>query len=410
MEKASKNKLFLASCIALTVTSMTFSIRAGIMNDLNVEFGVTDTQLGWITSMAFLGFPIAMILGGLFYNSIGPRKMMWIAFIGHIIGLIMTIFAANLGGFWGLIISTFFIGFANGAVEAACNPMIADMYPENKTTMLNKFHVWFPGGIVIGSLITHFLGDALGWQGLIAIMIIPTIIYAFLIFGQSFPETRDLESDTGENIKGLVNPLFIFIAICMTITATSELGTGQWVEKILGNQGANPMLILALWAGIMAIGRFFAGPIIHKFNPVGVLFGSAVVSTLGIFLLLNSSGTMTYVATAVFAVGLTYFWPTMIGFVGEYLPRTGALGMSLVGGAGMFGVSVWNPIIGKWLDNAKETAKANGLTGDDIDFFAGQQTLDNLAWFPAALIILFGLLYIYMKRRDFKPNTSSLLD
>jgi len=410
MENASKNKLFLASCIALTVTSMTFSIRAGIMNDLNVEFGVNDTQLGWITSMAFLGFPIAMILGGLFYNSIGPRKMMWIAFIGHIVGIVMTIFAASFGGFWGLIISTFFIGFANGAVEAACNPMIADMYPENKTTMLNKFHVWFPGGIVIGSLITNFAGAALGWQGLLAIMLIPTIIYAVLIFGQTFPEAQDLESNTSENIKGLMNPLFIFIAICMTITATSELGTGQWVEKILGNQGANPMLILALWAGIMAVGRFFAGPIIHKFNPVGVLWGSAIISTIGIFLLLNTSGTMTYLATAIFAIGLTYFWPTMIGFVGEYLPRTGALGMSLVGGAGMFGVSVWSPVIGSWLETAKEKAVAEGLTGDAIDFFAGQQTLDNLAWFPAALILLFGLLYFYMKSKDFKPSNFSFLD
>jgi len=376
-----KNKLFLASCIALTVTSMTFSIRAGIMGDLNTEFGVNDTQLGWITAMAFLGFPIAMILGGLFYNSIGPRKMMWIAFIGHIVGLVMTIFAASLGGFWGLIISTFFIGFANGAVEAACNPMIADMYPENKTTMLNKFHVWFPGGIFIGSLITNFLGEALGWQGLLAIMIIPTIMYGILIFGQTFPKAQDLESDTGENIKGLLNPLFIFIAICMTITATSELGTSQWVQKLLGNQGANAMLILALWAGIMAVGRFFAGPIIHKFNPVGVLLGSAIISTLGIFLLLNSSGTMTYLATAVFAIGLTYFWPTMIGFVGEYLPRTGALGMSLVGGAGMFGVSVWNPIIGTWLEKGKAKAIEEGLKGDEIDYFAGQATLDNLAWF-----------------------------
>ena len=410
MDTTSKNKLFFASCIALTVTAMTFSIRAGILNQLNVDFNVTETQLGFINSMAFLGFPLAMILGGLLYNSLGPRKLMWVAFIGHMIGLLMTIFAANFGGFWGLIISTFFIGFANGAVEAACNPMIADMYPEKKTTMLNKFHVWFPGGIVIGALITNFFGDALGWQMLIAIMIIPTLIYAFLIFGQEFPEAQDLESDTSENIKGLLNPLFIFIAICMTVTATSELGTQQWVEKILGNQDANPMLILALWAGIMAVGRFFAGPIIHKLNPVGVLFGSAIISTLGIFLLLNSSGTMTYLATAVFAIGLTYFWPTMIGFVGEYLPRTGALGMSLVGGAGMFGVSIWNPVIGNWLDTAKEKAIADGLTGDAIEFYAGQQTLDNLAWFPAALIVLFGLLYFYMRSRDFKPNTSSLLD
>ena len=113
---------------------------------------------------------------------------------------------------------------------------------------------------------------------------------------------------------------------------------------------------------------------------------------------------MTYLATAVFAVGLTYFWPTMIGFVGEYLPKTGALGMSIVGGFGMFGVSIWNPIIGGWLDKGKEAAMKAGLTAEnEIEFFAGQQTLDNLAWFPASLIILFGILYFYMRSRDFKP-------
>lgn len=402
MDNVNKNRLFIASCVALTVTAMTFSIRAGILADLNTTFNLNDTQLGWVNSMAFLGFPVAMIIGGLLYNSVGPKKLMWVAFIGHLLGLVLTIFA---GGFWGLIISTFFIGFANGAVEAACNPMIAEMYHDNKTTMLNKFHVWFPGGIVIGALASKFMGEAgLGWELQIALMLIPTIIYGIMILGQKFPETKELESNTAENAKSMLAPLFIFISICMTITATSELGTGQWVEKILGNQGANAMLILALWAGIMAVGRFFAGPIIHKFNPVGVLWGSAIISTIGIFFLLNSTGTMTYLATAVFAVGLTYFWPTMIGFVGEYLPKTGALGMSIVGGFGMFGVSIWNPIIGRWLDKGKEAAKAAGLTvEEEIEFFAGQQTLDNLAWFPAILILLFGMLYFYMKSRDFKP-------
>ena len=403
MDNVNKNRLFFASCVSLTVTAMTFSIRAGILNQLNVDFALTDSQLGWVNSMAFLGFPVAMIIGGLLYNSVGPKKLMWVAFIGHILGLVLTISA---GGFWGLIISTFFIGFANGAVEAACNPMIAEMYHDNKTTMLNKFHVWFPGGIVIGALVAKFMGDAnMAWQLQIAIMLIPTILYGILILGQEFPETKELESDTASNISSMFVPLFIFMAICMTITATSELGTQQWVEKILGSQDANPMLILALWAGIMAVGRFFAGPIIHKLNPVGVLWGSSIIATLGIFLLLNTTGAMTYVATAVFAIGLTYFWPTMIGFVGEYLPKTGALGMSIIGGFGMFGVSIWNPIIGKWLDGAREAAKGLGMKGDEIEFYAGQQTLDNLAWFPAILILLFGLLYFYMRKRDFQPIT-----
>jgi len=238
----------------------------------------------------------------------------------------------------------------------------------------------------------------MGWQMQIAIMIIPTLIYAYLIFGQKFPETQELESSTLENIKALATPLFIFVALCMTLTATSELGTQQWVGKILGNAGASGMLILALWSGIMAVGRYFAGPIVHKLNPVGVLLASSVVSTLGIFLLLNSSGMLIYLSTAVFAVGLTYFWPTMIGFVGEYLPETGALGMSLVGGAGMFALTIWNPIIGKWLDTSRAEAIAQGLSQEAADLAAGQATLDNLAFFPAILIIAFTILYFWTKK------------
>ena len=117
-------KLFLLSCIALCVTAMTFAIRAGMLNDLGTEFSLTKEQLGWTAAMAFVGFPAATVIGGLIYNSVGPRKIMIIAFFGHLLGLTLTIFA---GGFWGLMISTFLVGFANGAVEAACNPMIAAM-------------------------------------------------------------------------------------------------------------------------------------------------------------------------------------------------------------------------------------------------------------------------------------------
>jgi len=146
MENINKNRLFLAACVSLIVTAMTFAIRAGILGQLGTDFGLTDTELGWVNSMAFLGFPVATIFGGLVYNSVGPRKLMMIEFLSHLIGILLTIFA---GGFWTLLISTFFIGFANGSVEAACNPLIADIYTTNRTTMLNKFHVWFPGGIVI---------------------------------------------------------------------------------------------------------------------------------------------------------------------------------------------------------------------------------------------------------------------
>lgn len=389
---ASARRLFTASCLALIVTAMTFAIRAGILSELSVSFGLTDTQLGWINSMAFLGFPLAMMILGLLYNSLGAKKLMYVAFFGHVLGLVLTIFA---GGFWSLLISTFLIGFANGAVEAACNPLIADMYPKNQTTMLNRFHVWFPGGIVIGALVSQFMtGAGLGWPLQIAVMLVPTAIYGYLVFTQPFPPSATLETSTTTNLRSLFHPLYLFMIFCMTLTATTELGTQQWVGRILSNSGASPMIILALGTGLMAVGRQFAGPMVHRLHAVGVLLVSSIVAAIGLYMLSIATGGMVYVATIVFALGVCYFWPTMIGFTGEYLPKTGALGMSLMGGAGMFAVSIWNPIIGNWIDEARVEATAAGLSPDAVELAAGQSTLAHMTMFPIVLVVAFAFLFV----------------
>jgi MFS family permease len=396
MNTINPNRLFSACCIALIVTAMTFAIRAGILTQLSVDFNFDNKQLGWINSMAFLGFPVAMMFGGLIYNHVGARVLLYLSFACHLLGLFLTITAT---GFWTLLLSSFFIGFANGSVEAACNPLIADIYHTRKTTMLNKFHVWFPGGIVIGSLVSALMTKlGFGWQWQIAIMIIPTIIYGVMIFGQPFPTMANTETSTAVNIRALFSPLFIVMFFCMTVTSASEFGTQQWVDRLFGASGAHPMLVLALVTGLMALGRFFAGPIVEALNPVGVLLMSAVVTTIGIFLLSRADGGMIYISAMVFALGVTYFWPTMIGFISEYQPKTGALGMSLLGGAGMFSMSVWNPIIGGWLDDARAEAIASNVAAESVELVAGQATLQNLALFPASLIIVFGVLFAIRKR------------
>ena len=394
----SKKALFNASCIALTVTAMTFAIRAGILVELGVDFNLNNKELGWINLMAFWGFPVATIFGGLLYNYFGPKKLLVAAFLSHLIGLVMTIYA---DGFTTLLISSFLIGFANGSVEAACNPLIADMYSNNRTTMLNKFHVWFPGGIVIGALATNFMNSlGLGWQLKIAIMIVPTLIYGFIFFKALFPKSENIDTDTSNNIKSLFSLLFIFIAICMTLTATTELGTQQWLQPLLEKSGASPMLILAMVTGIMAVGRYFAGPIVHKLNPVGVLFMSAIISTLAIYLMSIVDGASLYFVSILFAFGVCYFWPTMIGFVSEYLPKTGALGMSLVGGMGMFATGIWQPVIGSWIDENTQLALESGLAQDLAEITAGKATLGNITYFPLILILFFGILYLNRKKLE----------
>ncbi len=395
---SNNTRLFYASCFALITTAFSFSIRAGILPQLGDDFNLNAQELGFINSMWFVGFPISMVIGGLVYHSLGGKRIMQFAFLAHMAGIILTIYAT---GYNSLLLSTLLIGIGNGCTEAACNPMIADAYEGKKmNTLLNRFHMWFPGGIVLGSLISKFMTDmSLGWQAQIWIIVIPTLIYAYLFAGQSFPKPKEeTSSSISENFKAMFSPLFLFMMFCMAFTAISEFGPQQWTSLILSNSGAQPMLILALITGLMAIGRYFGGEMVHKLDQTGVLLGSAILTTVGVYLLSTSTGSMVYVAAITFAIGVCYFWPNMIGFVAEKIPASGALGMSMVGAVGMFSTAIFQPIIGGWIDASRVAQEANGLSGDALELAAGQQTITYMVSFPGLLVILFTILYFWQKK------------
>jgi MFS family permease len=398
MNDQTSKRLFYGSCFALITTAFSFSIRAGILPQLGETFGLSAQQLGVINSMWFLGFPISMVLGGIFYSAIGPKRIMIFAFFAHTAGILLTIYS---GGYTGLLISTLLIGLGNGCTEAACNPMIADSYSgKQMNTLLNRFHMWFPGGIVLGSLVSLTMTKMnLGWEAQIWIILVPTLIYAYLFYGQTFPAPRAESQSISQNLKAMVSLLFIFMCVCMTLTAISEFGPQQWTGIIMAKSGAEPMVILALVTGLMAVGRYFGGEFVHKFDQTGVLLGSAIFTALGIFLFSTQTGPMAYVAAIFFAMGVCYFWPNMIGFIAEKIPASGAFGMSVVGAFGMFSTSIWQPIIGGWIDSAREKATAAGLEGDALELAAGQSTLQTMVTFPAILIVLFTILLFWMKKK-----------
>ncbi len=258
--------------------------------------------------------------------------------------------------------------------------------------------MWFPGGIVLGSLVSFGMTKMnLGWEAQIWIILIPTLIYAYLFYGQKFPEPKAEIASFAENLKAMATPLFIFMCVCMTLTAISEFGPQQWTGIIMAKSGAEPMVILALVTGLMAVGRYFGGEFVHKFDQTGVLLGSAIFTALGIFLFSTQTGPMAYVAAVIFAMGVCYFWPNMIGFVAEKIPLSGAIGMSVVGAFGMFSTSIWQPIIGGWIDSAREKSMAMGLEGDALELAAGQATLQTMVTFPLILIGLFTILLFWIR-------------
>jgi MFS family permease len=396
-ENVKKSALFNGSCFALITTAFTFSIRAGILPQLGEQFGLSAEQLGFINSMWFLGFPISMIIGGLVYHTFGPKNIMMVAFVCHTLGILLTIFA---GGYSTLLISTLLIGIGNGCTEAACNPMIADMYSGVKMQkMLSRFHMWFPGGILIGSLISLAMTKmGLGWQAQMWVTMIPTIIYAVLFFGKTFPKSQIEEANSlANNFKAMLSPVFLFLFFAMALTAISEFGPNQWVSIILVASGAEPLLILALTFGVAAIGRWFAGPVVASLGQTGVLLGGAIFTAIGIYLFSTVTGPLTYFAAVIYALGICYFWPVMIGSVAHRVPKSSALGMSIVGGVGMFSTAIFQPIIGSWIDSARAKGTAAGLDGDALQLATGQDALMKMLVFPAILIVAFTIFFFWQK-------------
>jgi MFS family permease len=395
MKNIRKSHLFNASCVALVVTALTFATRAGMIEPWRQEFNLTAQQVGWIIGTAFWGFTLAMIFGGPLVDVIGMKTIIYIAFSGHVAGILLTIFAS---GFWSLFISTLLIGIANGSVEAATNPLIAGMYVEDKTKKLNQFHVWFPAGIVIGGLMV-FLLEILGygWRLQMAAMLIPTLLYGILFLRATFPQTERVTAGFSYNdmLKAVGSPFFLFMAACMLLTAATELGSNQWMTALLENvmvkEGINSILLLVWISGIMAVGRSVAGPIVHRFSPSGVLLGSAIIAAIGLLLLSYSNGLWSFAAGAVFAIGITYFWPTMLGFVNENIPQSGALGLAIMGGIGFLGGAIAQPLLGKIYDIKFESLN------DSLS--AGSATLRTVIVLTVVLTIAFTFLYLRQRKK-----------
>ncbi|MCX6220623.1 MAG: MFS transporter [Bacteroidia bacterium] len=435
MENVNQKRLFVASCLALLVTAMTFAIRAKIEGVFTTDYGLTKEQIGYAFGPAFWGFAVAMFLGGFIIDIVKTKNILRMAFGLHLVGIILLLFANSM---ISLFIANVFIGLGNGSVEAACNPLVSTLFPEKKTKMLNRFHVWFPGGIVIGGVLAWLLMDLIGlrWEILVSLLFIPLAIYGYIFWGQQIPETERVSSGVTYKemlrnvgapftiiatvvlmiffasvpslkinfqsiypyiavavivvlviIEGrLVNKIFLLfplVLFCMLLTASTELGTTQWINALLQTNGISPMIILVVVTGIMAVGRFFAGGLVHRLNPTGVLLSSAVIATIGLLLLSVANGAaMTLLSAAVFAVGVCYFWPTMIGVASEYIPQSGALGMSILGGAGFVATSMVLPIMGK-----------------SIETSGPQITLRNMSVLPVILIFAFVALSIIIRTK-----------
>ena len=422
-----KPRMFFLSALALLTAGVSFSMRTIIADDLKTTFFEpidrlhSAEMLGSVLGVAFLGFAFTIAIGSPLLDVIGMGRLLAGSGACFILGTLTVVFAGNIASgsaiydvIWaGMVI----IGIGWGLVETVINPLAATLYPEEKTKRLNLVHAYWPFGLIVGGLIGLGIGQLnLSWQYKLAVPIIPGLVVVVGCLTTKFPRTERVEAgiSTGETFREMARPTFLVWFFCMFLTAASELAPGQWVDMALTRTvGFHGIWLLIYVSGLMYVMRHFAGPMAHKFSPVGLLWISCLLASSGLLLLSVANSPVTgLLAATVWGTGVCYMWPTMLASAAERFPRGGALLIGLMGTAGTLSIYFVLPQMGKIFDSkaieaAGGEAAFKALTGDALErvkAIASQASFRDVAILPAFLLIVFGIIWLRDKAKGgYKP-------
>ena len=500
-------RLLWAGFMAIFAAGMGFGIRGGIFDNWAGEFGFTATQLGAIGGAGFTGFCFGIIIGGLLCDKIGYGKLVIAAFLFHVLSAVVTFGASTpANAYQMLTIGMFIFAFANGTLEAVANPLVATLFPNNRTHFLNILHASWPIGILAGAVVSWVLDDKMqvGWKIQLALYLVPTLIYGVMFMGQHMPKSEAAQKGAifGEMLKpvGLLGAavacyllaqfvsgplaglfgvasfpgwvgysvagalllivgvitrfslgsiLLFVLFITHALVGAVELGTDGWIANITGNLFTSEQgKWLLIWTSAVMFGLRFCAHFIETklgLSPVALLLVCAILACVGLQL---TSGAQTvgvaFLALTVYAIGKTFFWPTMLAVVSDRFPSTGAMAISIMGGIGMLSAGLIggpglgygkdrfaaetlqstnaaayaeakaaNPskflffsevhaIDGKKLSDAKDAVKANKATEAQKQIVAADQTGDRRtlkadSYIPAAMAVIYLGILLYFK-------------
>ena len=421
---ANAYRLLWAGFMAILAAGVGFALRGGIFDNWGSEFGFTGAQLGAIGGAGFNGFCFGIIIGGVIVDKIGYGKLVVAAFVLHILSAVVTCMATGSNAYNMLYAGMFIFAYANGTLEAVANPLVATVFPNNRTHFLNILHASWPAGLVLGSVLGWVLDDKMHvhWKIQLLLYLVPTLLYGIMFMGQKFPKSEasekgmsigemfkdvgilgalvacalvalffgsflqlfGLDSDTAKNGGYVIGGILVITVGIMTrfsmgsvllfalfvthaLVGAVELGTDGWIQNITGNLFTSEQgKYLFMWTSAIMFALRFCANFIEKrlgVSPIGLLFICATLACIG----LNLASAMTsfgiaLLALAVYAIGKTFFWPTMLAVASDRFPRTGAIAISIMGGIGMLSAGM---IGGPGLGYAKDRFAGEALQTAD---------------------------------------------
>jgi MFS family permease len=418
-----RKRLYHVGNLSIFMIGLGFAVRANIASNLQediydkIDLANSAALVGEALSATFMGFALTLLFGSALVDLIGMKRMLLLSALGYIAGAVGLVFATTMAinssvetVIW---VSLLLTGLGWGAVEAASNPMVAALYPEEKTHRLNILHAWWPAGIVVGGLMGFTITRVgLPWELNMFVLLLPALALAWMVSRATFPVTERVAAGVsyGQMFSELLKrPLFWVFWVCMFFTATAELAPGQWVNialsHIVGMQG---ILLLVYVSALMFVMRHFAGPIVAHISPIGLMFVSCLAAGIGLYLLsLADTPALAFGAATVWGIGVCYLWPTMLAITSERFPRGGAMALGLMGFAGGMAIKFVLPQMGAIFDTAKAQAAggADQLAAlspqamQEVLRYASVESFQSVAIVPLLLLPVFGLIWLFDRRK-----------
>ena len=418
-----RKRLYHVGNLSIFMIGLGFAVRANIASNLQediydkIDLANSAALVGEALSATFMGFALTLLFGSALVDLIGMKRMLLLSALGYIAGAVGLVFATTMAinssvetVIW---VSLLLTGLGWGAVEAASNPMVAALYPEEKTHRLNILHAWWPAGIVVGGLMGYTITRVgLPWELNMFVLLLPALALAWMVSRATFPVTERVAAGVsyGQMFSELLKrPLFWVFWVCMFFTATAELAPGQWVNialsHIVGMQG---ILLLVYVSALMFVMRHFAGPIVAHISPIGLMFVSCLAAGIGLYLLsLADTPALAFGAATVWGIGVCYLWPTMLAITSERFPRGGAMALGLMGFAGGMAIKFVLPQMGAIFDTAKAQAAGGAdqlvtlspQAMQEVLRYASVESFQSVAIVPLLLLPVFGLIWLFDRRK-----------
>lgn len=418
-----RKRLYYVGNLSIFMIGLGFAVRANIAPNLQAEIydkidlANSASMVGEALGITFTGFALTLLFGSALVDLVGMKRMLMLSALGYVAGAIGLLCAAMMpvGPAVETVVlgSLLLTGLGWGAVEAASNPMVAALYPEEKTHRLNILHAWWPAGIVVGGLLGVGISElGIPWESNMYLLLLPALVLAWLVATSTFPETERVT--TGVSYRDMFSelvqrPMYWVFWLCMFVTAAAELAPGQWVNIALSNiVGMQGILLLVYVSALMFVMRHFAGPIVERISSIGLMFASCLAAGIGLYLLsLANTPALAFAAATVWGIGVCYLWPTMLGIIAERFSRGGALAMGLMGFAGGMAIQFVLPRMGAIFDAAKNQAaggaeKLATLSPDameEVVRYASVESFQSVALLPILLLPVFAAIWLYDHKR-----------